>query len=333
MAKEMRMHRQVSGGETGQCHPNIVPMRGAAVASDGTLMMLMDEAEGGDLQTLSNAVNELQQAGIIPPGARTAMVQRTMKQAVLGLKAVHDQGAMHLDVKAQNFFLDGDGNVRIADFGSAQSVGDDGTVDSWKSPTTNIFAPGEYGGRLARKQEVFWLGSLVESLSSADQDQGASLRAGRFTGDMVNVRTKGADGETVKATSLDRLRNAMLDPDPDRRPSLDGVLMSSYLADDEQSYTEDDMSELMQAVTDLNKAAGKAISAVAGELNDLRANIAKARKTAYPNEREKQAAEQRIAEWQNQMPDLEQQIQAILAREDIAPLVDAVKQASTPFAS
>jgi serine/threonine protein kinase len=257
MVGEMRMHRQISGGENGRCPDNVLPMKGAAVGKDGMLLMLMDEAEGGDLSSLSESVNALSQSGLIPEAARIAMVQRTMQQAVRGLKAVHDAGVMHLDVKGQNFLLDADGNVKIADFGSARTADDDGKVNTHGVPTTNAYAPDEFGETIDQSNEVFWLGSMLQVMSSDLQGPGTLEKLNvRWPGDMEKARTKDADGTVHDLTSLERLRNAMLDPDPAKRPNLDSVLMSSYLDDVDHAYSDQNVADLMKAVTAYNGKVG-----------------------------------------------------------------------------
>lgn len=332
MVDEMRMHRQVGGGENGRCPDNVLPMKGAALGKDGMLLMLMDEAEGGDLNSLSESVNALSLSGLIPEAARTAMVQRTMQQAVRGLKAVHDAGAMHLDVKAQNFLLDANGNVQIADFGSSRAAGEDGKLDTRGVPTTVTYAPPEMGETMDQSNEVFWLGSMLETMSSGLQAPGVIEKQNlRWTGDMVKTRTKDADGTVHDQTSLDRLRNAMLDPDPAKRPSLDSVLLSSYLDDVDSGYAEKDVADLMKAVTAYNGKVGRDVAKIAQTMDALRAKLAKAEPPGNADAKQRAEAEKKKTPLRDALKVEQAKLDAINARDDVAPLLAAIERASAAF--
>jgi serine/threonine protein kinase len=125
---EARAHWQLSGGGSGEGDPHVVKMDGAAVDDRGNLSIVMEEAKGRDLDVFANALNECCRMGIIPPAARNALTQDIARQAAEGLKAVHQQNDLHLDLKAKNFFVDENGKVVIGDFGGAEAMGEDGTV-------------------------------------------------------------------------------------------------------------------------------------------------------------------------------------------------------------
>jgi hypothetical protein len=98
-------------------------------------------------------------------------------------------------------------------------------------------------------------------------------------------------------TALDGLRDSMLDPDPAKRPSLDSVLMSSYLNDVDRSYTEDDVSTLMRAMTAYNRQVGRDIEKLTSDINYCRGKIgeeeakfAKLQKAGTPTHEQGQAS-------------------------------------------
>ena len=332
MAEEMRIHRKICGGERGEGHPNLVRMRGAAVGPEGKLVMLMDEAEGGDLGALSKALNGLGQTGVVPQQALDAIVQRNMLQAVMGLKALHANGMMHLDIKQQNYLLDGDGNVQLADFGSTREVDDDGKVDTQDAPTTKPYAPENMGARMNPQEEVYWLGGVLETLRSDMQAEGAIARHGGRTAALGKARTSGPDGEPNRQTAFDRLRNAMMAEDPEQRPSLDGVLLSSYLADAEEAFSREDIDALMKAAMAYSRKVGREGRLLLNRINGLKGTLLAAEDEGLTSIRDEDAIFKPLPVLRELLKEAEAQYAALNARPDVAPLIDAVRQAGRAFA-
>jgi len=77
-----------------------------------TAFMVMDYAEGGSV------VDWIEQFGPMPP--RLA-VDVTLALCA-GIRAAHDQGIIHRDIKPQNLLIDGEGRCKVTDFGIAQVV-------------------------------------------------------------------------------------------------------------------------------------------------------------------------------------------------------------------
>lgn len=93
-------------------HPYVVRHRESFIDS-GTLAIVMDYAEGGDLhrhiQCAKQAYPETQ-------------VLRWLTQVALGLKYLHGRKVIHRDMKSQNLFLTKHVNLRIGDFGISQVI-------------------------------------------------------------------------------------------------------------------------------------------------------------------------------------------------------------------
>jgi serine/threonine-protein kinase len=88
-------------------------------------------------------------------------------QVANGLRAVHDTGIIHRDLKASNIMRDEDGVVRLMDFGVAKQYGAGGTITS----TGQVVGTPEYmspeqaqGHKLDFRSDVYALGVLIYEL-------------------------------------------------------------------------------------------------------------------------------------------------------------------------
>ncbi len=98
-------------------HPNIVTLYEFGDAG-GQFYFLMEFVDGVNLRQLLHA-------GRI--AAREALA--IVPQICDALQFAHDQGIVHRDIKPENILMDRRGRVKVADFGLAKIVGNDGRVD------------------------------------------------------------------------------------------------------------------------------------------------------------------------------------------------------------
>ncbi len=120
----------------------------------GRPFILMEYVSG---QTFSDWIRRFQ-----PTMPRIAAV---LAKAARAVHAVHQQGALHLDLKPSNILVDEDGNPRVIDFGMARLSGS-------RSPRALLLAPGtlEYmspeqvagdAGRISVLSDVYGLGAVL----------------------------------------------------------------------------------------------------------------------------------------------------------------------------
>lgn len=97
-------------------HPYIVRYHESFVEK-GTLIIVMDYAEGGDLSKLIANHRRKQQLFTEP------QILRWFTQIALGLKYLHKKHIIHRDLKPQNIFLTKDNDLRLGDFGISTVLG------------------------------------------------------------------------------------------------------------------------------------------------------------------------------------------------------------------
>jgi hypothetical protein len=243
MVAELRAHRHAMGGAGSAGHPNIVGMHGAVQGPGSELYMVMDKAGGGDMNGVAGGMLFATTMGDISPAAKMAIGRHMIKGAAEGLKYLQERNMLHSDIKALNFLLDSDGTVKMSDFGSASI---EGTLTS--TPLTTVSAP-EFGIDMDRKSDLYQLGSMLQTITD-----------GR-----ISVKKEGAAVAKDDATALGRLLHGMLEQDPTKRISVDGVLESSFVKEGEN----DDpaaMKTLLQASIEYGKAVEKAFAATVPNL-------------------------------------------------------------------
>ncbi len=90
-------------------HPNVVSVYDVGECGDGSFLA-MEFVDGGTFRDFLGAERSDWR------GALTLL-----EQAAAGLKAAHDVGVVHGDVKPSNLLLGGDGRLRVTDFGTAHA--------------------------------------------------------------------------------------------------------------------------------------------------------------------------------------------------------------------
>ncbi|MGQ0566369.1 MAG: protein kinase family protein [Gemmobacter sp.] len=260
MADEMRTHRQLmTGADDGVSDAtNIVEMQGAAVSNDGSLHMMMEEAEGGDMGAVGNNMAMLQTMGVLPDAARKVLALDMIAQTVKGMKAMQERGLVQNDLKPQNMMLNKDGTVKIIDFGESMFVDETTGIipnapDAGYNTTPGYEAPEHYdrGGTVDAKADAFALGGIIKVMLNPAMSEAAV----------------GTDLKPVSA--MGRLTKALTDDDPAKRPSLDAVLMSSLLDQSAADANPEDVKDLQKASAAVNVALkGVKAKVSAGDLKD-----------------------------------------------------------------
>ena len=119
--------------------------------AEGGLYIVMEYVEGRTLETF------LSSAPISPPAA-----VKLLAQIARGLRAVHEKGIIHRDIKPLNIIITPQGRVKITDFGLAARSG--GST-SMSMGTTKYMAPELFkGGPIDGRCDLYSLGFMMYEL-------------------------------------------------------------------------------------------------------------------------------------------------------------------------
>ena len=249
------------------------------------------------------------------------MNQYFFKQAVSGMKHVQEQNMTHHDIKDMNYLVSEDGTVKVADFGSAQASKEkSGKVKGRGFPTTPVYEAPEVGQQtITGKADTYTLGTMLDAMTGQAQGSGK--------------RFKGEFEQSDKAvTALDRLKNAMLDPDPDKRPTLEAVEFSAYLDDANQNHPDEQIQELIQATMAYSNKVGSEILELQKNVNYNRGFILKDEKSKKGMSRKEIVkVDERIARCKQEMAASEKKIEEINNRDDVKPLLGKLQALGAGF--
>ncbi len=142
-----------------------------------------------------------------------------LKQLSDGLKAAHDEGVIHRDLKPQNILLDDQDHVYISDFGLARSLeGDEETslTGTGQVPGTPLYmSPEQIKGEDAGKQsDLYTLGIIVYEMLTA---KFPFEKSGNFQALVHRLRDRPKNPQQLNSKVPDYLASIVmkcLEPDP-----------------------------------------------------------------------------------------------------------------------
>jgi hypothetical protein len=177
---EVRIARQIS-------HPNVCRVYDIGEA-EGSAYLSMEYVDGEDLASLLRRIGRLPQDKAL----------EIARQLCAGLAAAHDKGVLHRDLKPGNIMLDGQGQLRITDFGLAGVAGE---VKDIRSGTPGYLAPEQQSGEgVTARSDIYALGVVLHEV---------------FTGKRPSADFSHPD----LATDVDRVIRRCLADDPTKRPA------------------------------------------------------------------------------------------------------------------
>ena len=138
-------------------HPNVLRVFDLGEA-DGIQFLTMQFVDGRDLSTI------LKKQGKLP----TERLLRVFRQTAEGLKAAHDQGVTHRDLKPQNIMLDGSDRVYVTDFGMAKGAEQSGMTQTGAVLGTPFYMSPEQvkGEPVGPQSDIFALGVIAYQMAA-----------------------------------------------------------------------------------------------------------------------------------------------------------------------
>ncbi|CAD8122453.1 unnamed protein product [Paramecium sonneborni] len=135
-------------------HKNIVSYYGME-RTEKTLNIFLERVAGGSLSSMLQKFGPFQES----------LIKVYMRQILLGLEYLHQNGIMHRDIKGANVLVDNQGVCKLADFGSSKKIALNS--DSTIFGTPNFMAPEvvqqqKYG----RKADIWSLGCTMIELAT-----------------------------------------------------------------------------------------------------------------------------------------------------------------------
>ncbi len=243
--REVRVARQIS-------HPAVCRVYDVGEA-EGHFFLSMELVDGENLSSL------LRRIGRLPPDKALDIA----RQLCSGLAAAHEKGVLHRDLKPANLMLDGQGNVRITDFGLA-GLAESLQEEDVRSGTPCYMSPEQLQGReVSVRSEIYALGLVLYELYTGRRAfQGKSL---------AEFVRKHRDERPIEPSALvagldpavERAILACLEKEPRRRPSS-ALVVSAMLTG----------SDPLEAAIAAGETPSPELVAAAGEAEGLRPAVA-----------------------------------------------------------
>ncbi len=145
-------------------HPNVLTIHDWSADEDGRdggAYIVTEHLTGGSLRQV------LDREGPLPANE----VARIGLQVAQGLRAAHDAGLVHRDIKPGNLLFGADGRVRIGDFGIARAVAE----AAWTEPEGHLIGTARYAapeqgqaGEVNGRADVYSLGVCLIEMATGE---------------------------------------------------------------------------------------------------------------------------------------------------------------------
>ncbi|PTU19617.1 hypothetical protein P175DRAFT_0510844 [Aspergillus ochraceoroseus IBT 24754] len=226
-----------------------------AISIHSQLWLVCEYCPGGSVRTLMRATGDRLDEKFIIPIAR---------ELAAGLRAIHDAGIIHRDIKAGNILIHEEGRLEICDFGVAgilQSRMDKRSTwigtPHWMPP--EMFSTIGQAHRYGSEIDVWAYGCTLFEFATGNPPN-SNLRERMQIGRQLNRNTPKLADSDKYSEGLQNLVAFALDSDPTTRPTMADILLHPYIADSEEEYPTPSLSELVRNYYQWSQRGGQRMS-------------------------------------------------------------------------
>ena len=251
-------------------HPNVLACYTAFVNDRSLWLVTQLMRKGSSLYCLHTARRLLQQRNTrIPMEDHITFI---LHETILGLQYIHENGQIHRDVKAGNILLDGNGHVRIADFGVSGWLVNEGAQQEkaktfvgtpcWMAPEVmeqihgydykaDIWSLGITAMELAKGYAPYAKYPAMKVLIKTIQDEPPSMETyNDFEHDDFAEYNDYPDEQWSK--SFCRMIHSCMEKNPTQRPTCEQLLNDKHLRHyADLSYQENQRQRLKEEICDM----------------------------------------------------------------------------------
>ncbi|KAL4920116.1 kinase-like domain-containing protein [Aspergillus aurantiobrunneus] len=244
-----------------------------AVSIHSQLWLVCEYCPGGSVRTLMRATGDRLEERFAIPVAR---------ELAAGLRAIHDAGIIHRDIKAANVLIHEEGRLQICDFGVAGVLQSQMDKRSTWIGTPHWMPPEMFTGNQAHQYsseiDVWAYGCTLFELATGNPPN-ANLRERMQIGRQLNRKPPKLGDSDKYGQGLKELVTFALNSDPVTRPTMTDILQHPYIAGSEEEYPTSSLSELVRIYYQWSQRGGQRISlfhpggAAAAEMPDAESDM------------------------------------------------------------
>ncbi|KAJ5700891.1 hypothetical protein N7493_011937 [Penicillium malachiteum] len=225
-----------------------------AISIHSQLWLVCEYCPGGSVRTLMRATGDKLEERFIIPIAR---------ELAVGLRAIHQAGIIHRDIKAANILIHEEGRLEICDFGVAgilQSQRDKRSTwigtPHWMPP--EMFSTRGQAHQYGSEIDVWAFGCTLFEFATGNPPN-SGLRERMQIGRQLTRNTPKLDSNDYSQGLKDLIAYA-LDSNPLTRPSMEDILAHPYIAETDEEYPTSSVGELVRNYYQWSQRGGQRIS-------------------------------------------------------------------------